>query len=97
MSVEAWEAALGATVAVPTLAGAVHLKIPPGTLAGQKLRLSKRGLPRPQGEAGDLFAIAQIVVPPTLSEREKELFTQLAADSTFEPRSHFKTEVHNET
>lgn len=92
-----WEVALGATVAVPTLAGAVHLKIPPGTLAGQKLRLSKRGLPRPQGEAGDLFAIAQIVVPPTLSEREKELFTQLAADSRFEPRSHFKTEVHNET
>lgn len=92
-----WEAALGATVAVPTLAGAVHLKIPPGTLAGQKLRLSKRGLPRPQGEAGDLFAIVQIVVPLTLSEREKELFTQLAADSTFEPRSHFKTEVHNET
>ena len=88
-----WEAALGATVAVPTLAGSVHLKIPAGTLAGQKLRLSKRGLPRPQGEAGDLFAIAQIVVPPTLTERERELFTELAAGSKFDPRSHFKTEV----
>ena len=88
-----WEAALGATVAVPTLAGSVHLKIPAGTLAGQKLRLSKRGLPRPQGEAGDLFAIAQIVVPPSLTERERELFTELAAGSKFDPRSHFKTEV----
>ena len=88
-----WEAALGATVAVPTLAGSVHLKIPAGTLAGQKLRLSKRGLPRPQGEAGDLFAIAQIVVPPLLTERERELFTELAAGSKFDPRSHFKTEV----
>ena len=88
-----WEAALGATVAVPTLGGAVNMKIPAGTLAGQKLRLSKRGLPRPQGEAGDLFAIAQIAVPPTLTEREKELFTELASGSKFDPRSHFKTEA----
>jgi curved DNA-binding protein len=88
-----WEAALGATVAVPTLAGPVHLKIPPGTPAGQKLRLAKRGLPRPQGETGDLFAIAQIVVPPSLSERERDLFKELAANSKFDPRSHFSTEV----
>jgi curved DNA-binding protein len=88
-----WEAALGATVAVPTLAGPVHLKIPPGTLAGQKLRLAKRGLPRPQGEPGDLFALAQVVVPPSLSERERELFTELAAASKFDPRGHFETEV----
>ncbi len=92
-----WEAALGATAAVPTLSGTVNLKIPPGTLAGQKLRLSKRGLPRPQGDPGDLFAIAQIVVPPNLSERERELFNELAAGSTFDPRSHFKTEVPDGT
>ena len=88
-----WEAALGATVAVPTLAGAVNLKIPPGTMAGQKLRLGKRGLPRAQGEPGDLYAIAQIVVSPSLGERERELFKELADISKFEPRSHFKTEV----
>ena len=88
-----WEAALGATVAVPTLSGSVHLKVPAGTLAGQKLRLSKRGLPRPEGEAGDLFAIAQIVVPATLTERERELFAELAKDSKFDPRSHFNTEA----
>lgn len=90
-----WEAALGATVAVPTLSGSVHLKVPAGTLAGQKLRLSKRGLPRPEGEPGDLFAIAQIVVPPDLTDRERELFSELAAGSKFDPRSHFKTETAN--
>lgn len=90
-----WEAALGATVAVPTLGGAVHLKVPAGTLAGQKLRLSKRGLPRPEGDPGDLFAIAQIVVPPNLTARERQLFTELAADSKFDPRAHFKAEAGN--
>ena len=91
-----WEAALGATVAVPTLAGAVHLKVPPGTTGGQRLRLARRGLPNPHGEAGDLFAIAQVAVPPVLSEKERELFAQLAAGSTFDPRAHFNTEVHDD-
>ena len=88
-----WEAALGATVEVPTLAGSVHLKVPAGTLAGKKLRLAKRGLPRPHGEPGDLFAIVQIAVPPVLSARERELFEELAAGSKFDPRSHLKAEV----
>src|SRR5258708_28642351 len=50
-----WEAALGASVEVPTLAGPVRLKVPPGTNTGQKLRLAKRGLPkRREGERGPL-------------------------------------------
>ena len=69
-----WEAALGASVEVPTLAGAVSLKVPAGTSSGRKLRLAGRGLPRPRGDAGDLFAVAQIVVPSQLSERERELY-----------------------
>ena len=40
---------VGATIEVPTLGGAGNLKIPPGTAAGRKLRLAKRGLPRPGG------------------------------------------------
>ncbi len=87
-----WEAALGAAVAVPTLAGPVSLKVPAGTTAGQKLRLSKRGLPRPEGEPGDLYAIAQVVVPPELTDRERELFKELADGSKFDPRAHFHTE-----
>jgi curved DNA-binding protein len=84
-----WEAALGTTVEVPTLDGAVNLKIPPGTAAGRKLRLAKKGLPKPAGGEGDLYAIVQIVNPTVLDEREKELFTQLAASSRFDPRGHF--------
>ncbi len=90
-----WEAALGATVEVPTLAGAVHLKVAPATNSGQRLRLAKRGLPIPGGGEGDLFAIVQIVVPPALSERERALFKELAESSTFQPRSHLtKAEPH---
>jgi curved DNA-binding protein len=83
-----WEAALGATIEVPTLGGAVNLKIPPGTAAGRKLRLGRRGLPKPGGGEGDLYAIVQIVNPTVLSERERELFKELADSSKFNPRGH---------
>lgn len=89
LPVAPWEAALGASVEVPTLGGPVKLRIPPGTHAGRRLRLAGRGLPTPRGGAGDLYAIVQIVVPTVLDEREKQLFEQLAAASHFEPRSHF--------
>jgi curved DNA-binding protein len=86
-----WEAALGTTVEVPTLGGPVRLKIPAGTNTGQKLRLGKRGLPKRREGEGDLFAIAQIVVPPSPTEREKELFKELADASQFNPRASFPT------
>jgi curved DNA-binding protein len=92
-----WEAVLGATVEVPTLGGPVRLKVPPDTHAGQQLRLSMRGLPKPHGKEGDLFAIAQIVVPTVTSERERELFKQLAEGSTFNPRGRFQQEVRGES
>jgi curved DNA-binding protein len=86
-----WEAALGATVEVPTLAGPVNLKVPPGASPGQKLRLGGRGLPRPRGGAGDLFAVMQVVVPAP-DERERALYQQLAEVSSFNPRRHFSGE-----
>ncbi|MBI1989438.1 MAG: molecular chaperone DnaJ, partial [Betaproteobacteria bacterium] len=91
-----WEAVLGATVEVPTLGGPVRLKVPPNTRAGQQLRLSRRGLPKPNGKEGDLFAIAQVVIPAATSERERELFRQLAEGSTFNPRGRFQQEVKSE-
>src|SRR4029077_5632058 len=51
-----WEAALGATVEVPTLDGAVNLKVPANTTAGRKLRLARKGLAKPSGGEGDLYA-----------------------------------------
>ena len=91
-----WEAALGAVIEVPTLAGSVHLTVPPGTHAGQKLRLARRGLPKPSAGEGDLYAIVQIVVPTVLSERERGLFKELADGSTFNPRGHFERESRHE-
>ena len=76
----------------PTLSGAVNVKIPPGTAAGRKLRLGKKGLPRPGGGEGDLYAIVQIVNPTVMSDRERELFKQLAEASRFDPRGHFAGE-----
>jgi curved DNA-binding protein len=84
-----WEAALGASVEVQTPAGAVNLKVRPGTSSGQKLRLAGRGLPRPRGEPGDLFAVAQIVVPEQLSARERELYEELRRVSVGNPRREF--------
>ena len=92
-----WEAVLGGTVEVPTLGGPVHLKVPPNSRAGQKLRLAKRGLPRPKGAEGDLYAIVHIVVPATTSERERELFKALAQSSTFNPRGRVQEELNSDS
>jgi curved DNA-binding protein len=85
-----WEAALGAEVEVPTLEGAVSMKIPAGAKSGQKFRLAGKGMPKPGGGAGDLYAVLNVVVPPAISEREKQLYEELSAASKFDPRSRFK-------
>jgi len=85
-----WEAVLGTSVELPTLAGAVSLKVPASTRAGQQLRLAGRGLSRPGGKSGDLFAIVAIVVPTAVNERERSLYRELSESSNFDPRAHFK-------
>ncbi len=85
-----WEAALGAAVKVPTPAGTVELKVPPGAQAGQKLRLKGRGMARDSGSAGDLYAVLQIVMPTVIGERERALYAELAKDANFDPRPQFK-------
>jgi curved DNA-binding protein len=81
-----WEAALGTSVVVDTPGGETKVKVPAGTSSGRRLRLRGRGLPHHRGKAGDLFAEAKIMVPEKLSREERELFEQLAATSTFDPR-----------
>lgn len=90
-----WEAVLGTSVQLPTPGGAVELKIPPGTAAGRKLRLARRGLPAANGSQGDLYAVAHIDVPKTLTEGERELYARLAAESKFNPRAQFDTGVRS--
>lgn len=87
LPVTPWEAALGAKVTVPTLDGKAQVHIAPGTASGMRLRLRGKGLPRGAGlEAGDLFAVVQVTVPHRLSARERELFEELARQSSFNPR-----------
>jgi curved DNA-binding protein len=85
-----WEAALGAEIEVPTLEGAVRMKVPAGAKSGQKFRLAGKGLPLPGSGAGDLYAVLNIVVPGAPTEREQELYEELRAASKFDPRSRFK-------
>jgi curved DNA-binding protein len=85
-----WEAALGADVEIPTLDGRITMKVPPGSRAGQKLRLSGKGLPKPTGGAGDLYAVLTIAVPATLTDREKALYEELSKASRFDPRVRFR-------
>ena len=79
-----WEAALGASVSVPTPSGAVEVTIPPGSQSGRKLRLKGRGIPA--REPGDLYLILDVVLPPATSERAKEIYQQMARDLAFNPR-----------
>lgn len=88
LAVSPWEAALGAEVTLPTLAGAVHVKIPPGSSSGRKIRLRGKGFPAAKGNAGDLYAEIRIMVPEHLSARERKLFEELASASHFSPRAH---------
>jgi len=79
-----WEAALGATVTVPTLNGSVELKIPRDSRSGRKLRLKGRGL----GD-GDFYAQLQIAVPPANTESAVELYEKMRTDFDFDPRAKF--------
>jgi curved DNA-binding protein len=81
-----WEAVLGTSISVPTLDGRVNIRIPPGTQAGQKLRVRGRGLPQREGAKGDLIVETTIEVPSNVSDSERKLWEQLAKESRFNPR-----------
>jgi curved DNA-binding protein len=84
LAVAPWEAALGASIAVPTLGGPVELKIPAGSQSGQRLRLRGRGLPG--DPAGDQYVLLRVVLPPASSPRARELYEAMARDLAFNPR-----------
>lgn len=82
-----WEAALGASVPVPTPGGSVELKVPAGSKAGAKLRLRRRGLP--SNPPGDLYVTLQVVLPAADSESAREAYRAFAAAAPFNPRAGF--------
>lgn len=80
-----WEAALGGSVKVPTPDGAVDMKIPAGSSSGRKLRLKGRGIPAQS--PGDFYVTLKVVMPDTLSDKAKALYSELALEQTFNPRA----------
>lgn len=79
LPVAPWEAALGATVSVPTLGGRVGLKVPPESEAGRKLRLRGRGLPAgaQPGSAGDQIVELEIQAPTPRDAGQREAYEKI--------------------
>ena len=79
-----WEAALGASIEVPTPGGPVSVRIPAGSQNGRKLRLKGRGIPA--AEPGDLYLVLEIVLPPADSDAARRFYERMAHELPFNPR-----------
>ena len=80
-----WEAALGASVKVPTPSGAIDLKIPPNSQAGKKLRLKGRGIPAKT--TGDLYVVLQIALPPADNDKARGIYERMKEELEFDARA----------
>jgi curved DNA-binding protein len=87
LPVAPWEAALGATVDVPTPDGKVSLSIPAGSGDGRKLRLKGKGIPGKP--AGDLYVVLRIAMPPAAGAAQQQAWRELARlhAADFDPRA----------
>jgi len=84
-----WEAALGASVRVPTPGGVVQLTVPPNSSAGRKLRLKGRGIPG--DPAGDLYAVVSIALAPADTDAAREAYRAMAkAFAAFDARDNME-------
>ena len=82
------EAALGATVRVPTPEGSVALKVPAGTQDGRLLRIKGKGAPSLGGSGrGDLIARMSVLTPENLNGEQKELLKKFAESRREDPRA----------
>jgi molecular chaperone DnaJ len=80
------DAALGATIEIPTLDGKARIKITPGTQGGKVLRLKGKGLPAVNSyNTGDLLVNINVWTPKTLSKEEKDVLEKLKGSKNFEP------------
>ena len=85
LPVAPWEAALGASVKMPTPAGPIMLKVPSGSNHGRELRVRGRGIPA--AEPGDLYAVLKIVWPPANNEKARQIYEEMAKELAFDPRA----------
>jgi molecular chaperone DnaJ len=93
--VEAWEAALGAKIEVPTVDGRSQLKIPPGTQSGQKLRLREKGVPSATREdkRGDEIVEVKLLAPAARDLKARELWQELQKLHPEDPRAELWSKV----
>lgn len=79
--IDLYTAVLGGETIVETMDGSkIKLKVPPGTQNDTKVRVKEKGFPvyKQEGKKGDLYVTYRVAIPTQLSEKEKELFTELA-------------------
>jgi curved DNA-binding protein len=81
-----WEAVLGGKIPCRTVDGEVTINIPARSQSGNILRLRGKGVPKSATDRGDQLVELRVTVPKTISEKEEELYSQLATISTFNPR-----------
>jgi curved DNA-binding protein len=81
--IDLYTAVLGGEITIDTLSGKVKLKVKPETQNGTKMRLKGKGFPvyKKEGEYGDLFITFSVKIPTNLTEKQKELFEELAKTS----------------
>lgn len=84
-----WEAALGATVVIPTLTSKLKLTIPANSQSGQRLRLKGKGL-KSKTRTGDLFAILKVELPDKNNTEMNQLWQQMAEKCDHNPRSKWR-------
>ena len=88
------EAALGATVQIPTPEGPVALKVPSGSESGKLLRVKGRGAPKLNGGGkGDLLARLRVTVPQKLTKAEREALEAYQRVAREQPRETFSRSV----
>ena len=80
VDIDIYTAVLGGDVTVDTLNGKVKLKVKPETQNGTKIRLKEKGFPvyKKEGQFGDMYVTYNVKIPTNLTEKQKELFTQLS-------------------
>ena len=79
-NIDLYTAVLGGETMIPTMDGKVKLKVKPGTQCGTKVRLKGKGFPvyKQEGKFGDLYVTYNVKIPTNLTDKQKELFEQLA-------------------
>ncbi|MEU8371678.1 molecular chaperone DnaJ [Micromonospora sp. NPDC048894] len=87
------EAVLGTDLRVPTLDGAVTLRVPPGTPSGRVLRARGKGVVRRDGQAGDLLVTLDVVVPATVSDEARAALESFADATPPAAREHLDARV----